>query len=632
MTDASVDRTPASTPAQVPAHPQLPDLAAGFPEQGREDWQRLVAAVLNKGRADADRLDGPQAEAALRRHLEGGLEVDALYLREERGHPDLGVPGAMPFTRGRALRDASTPWDVRQLHDDPDVAATRAAVLDDLEHGVTSVWLHLGADGLAVADLPEALADVRLDLAPVVVSSVTDQPAAARALLDHVGGRESVGGNLGLDPFGAAARLGSTPDLAPLADLVRECARLDGWRAITVDATVLHEAGATDVDALAVAVATAVEYLRHLEGAGVPVDEAFGQIDLRLGATADQFLTAAVLRAARRVWARVGEACGVAEDRRGVRTHAVTSLRMFTREDPWVNVLRSTLAAFGASVGGADAITVLPYDTVLGLPERFSRRLARNTQILLADESNVGRVTDPGGGSWYLESLTDQIADAVWSRFQEVERAGGAVRALADGLVHGWVEDAVAARDREIVTRRRPITGVSMFPAGHGDAPVRRARAALPATDRALAPRRDSAVFEELRDRASSLSDPTVLVRTLGTRRDYGARETFVTNLLAAAGVRAGDEASRVAVLASSPKGYAGHAAAAVRDLRGTAERVLVAGRASELGDDADLVDGEVHDGIDVVAFLSDVLDRLGATAGAADRLGAPATTTEGPR
>ena len=95
---------------------------------------------------------------------------------------------------------------------------------------------------------------------------------------------------------------------------------------------------------------------------------------------------------------------------------------MFTREDPWVNVLRSTLAAFGASVGGADAITVLPYDTVSGLPERFSRRLARNTQILLADESNVGRVTDPGGGSWYLESLTDQVAAAVWARFQEVER------------------------------------------------------------------------------------------------------------------------------------------------------------------------------------------------------------------
>jgi methylmalonyl-CoA mutase len=622
MTDASVAQTTDHTPGQPPP------LAAGFPEQGRDDWQRLVAAVLNKGRADDARLDGPAAEAALRRHLEGGLEVDALYLREDR---ELGVPGAMPFTRGRALRDATTPWDVRQLHDDPDPAVTRAAVLDDLEHGVTSVWVHLGDDGIAVADLPTVLADVRLDLAPVVVSSVSDQPAAARALLDLVADRESVGGNLGLDPFGAAARLGTSPDLTPLADLVRECAHRDGWRAITIDARVLHEAGATDVDALAVAVATGVEYLRHLEAAGVPANEAFGQIDLRVGATADQFLTAAALRAVRRVWARVGEACGVVEDQRGVRTHAVTSLRMFTREDPWVNVLRSTLAAFGASVGGADSITVLPYDTVLGLPERLGRRLARNTQILLADESNVGRVTDPGGGSWYLESLTDQVADAVWSRFQEVERAGGAVRALADGLLHRWVEQACTERDRQIVTRQRPLTGVSMFPVTSGQPATRRARTAVTGGERALAPRRDSMVFERLRDRAMTVGDPSVVVKTLGTRREFGARQAFVTNLLAAAGIRAADDGSTVAVLTSSPKAYAADGAAAVADLRAAVQRVLVAGRASELGAAADQVDGEVHDGMDVVAFLSDVLDRLGAPPDPATAA-TTTTSTEGSR
>jgi methylmalonyl-CoA mutase len=626
MTDASVDQTTDQATGQTSG--RGPGLAAGFPQQGRDEWQRLVAAVLNKGRADDARLDGPAAEAALRRHLEGGLEVDALYLREDR---ELGVPGAMPFTRGRALRDATTPWDVRQLHDDPDPAVTRAAVLDDLEHGVTSVWVHLGDDGIAVADLPTVLADVRLDLAPVVVSSVSDQPAAARALLDLVADRESVGGNLGLDPFGAAARLGTSPDLTPLADLVRECAHRDGWRAITIDARVLHEAGATDVDALAVAVATGVEYLRHLEAAGVPANEAFGQIDLRVGATADQFLTAAALRAVRRVWARVGEACGVVEDQRGVRTHAVTSLRMFTREDPWVNVLRSTLAAFGASVGGADSITVLPYDTVLGLPERLGRRLARNTQILLADESNVGRVTDPGGGSWYLESLTDQVADAVWSRFQEVERAGGAVRALADGLLHRWVEQACTERDRQIVTRQRPLTGVSMFPVTSGQPATRRARTAVTGGERALAPRRDSMVFERLRDRAMTVGDPSVVVKTLGTRREFGARQAFVTNLLAAAGIRAADDGSTVAVLTSSPKAYAADGAAAVADLRAAVQRVLVAGRASELGAAADQVDGEVHDGMDVVAFLSDVLDRLGAPPDPATAA-TTTTSTEGSR
>ena len=585
-------------------------LAAGFPEHTREDWQRLVAAVLNKGRADDALLDGPAAERALRRDLEGGLEVDAIYLRDDR---PLGVPGAMPFTRGRSLRDPDVPWDVRQLHDDPDAARSRAAVLDDLEHGVTSVWVHVGDDGIAPGDLPEVLADVRLDLAPVVVSSLSDQAGAALALLDAVGDSPSIGGNLGIDPVAAAIRLGSTTDLTTLVPLVRLAEQRPGWRAVTIDARVLHDAGATEVDALAAAVATGVAYLRHLEADGISAATAFAQTEFRVSATADQFLTAASLRALRRVWARVGEACGVPEELRGSRTHAVTSLRMFSREDPWVNVLRSTLAAFGASVGGAEAITVLPYDTVAGLPERFSRRLARNTQILLADESNVGRVTDPGGGSWYLESLTDQVAAAVWARFQEIEAAGGVVAAIDDGLLHAWASAATSERVGGLATRRTPLTGVSTFPLA-GEAPLtRRPRRDPGGAGRALPPRRDAAVYEALRDRARVLGDrAAVVVRPLGTQRDSGSRQTFVANLLAAGGIAATESGSTVAVIASNRSGYAEHAAQAVADLRAAgAQVVLVAGRTSELGDDAGLVDGELYDGMDVVAVLDALLTRL---------------------
>jgi methylmalonyl-CoA mutase len=195
-------------------------------------------------------------------------------------------------------------------------------------------------------------------------------------------------------------------------------------------------------------------------------------------------------------------------------------------------------------------------------------------------------------------------------------------------LLHRWVEQACAERDRELATRRHPITGVSMFPAAPQAPATRRSRVALPATARALAPRRDASAYEALRDRATALGDPAVVVRTLGTRREFGARQAFVTNLLAAGGLRSADAGSPVAVLASSPKGYAEHGAAAVAELRAAGvERVLVAGRASELGAAADLVDGEVHDGIDVVAFLADLLDRLTPT-------GTTATTdsTEGSR
>lgn len=607
-------------------------LAGDFPPQSHEAWQTLVAGVVNKSRAEDAKLTPDDAEASLRTSLPGGLTIDPLYLAPAEAAP-LGAPGAMPFTRGRVLRPSDVPWDVRQLHDDPDVAVTRAAVVDDLEHGVTSVWVQVGTDGLAAGDLAEVLADVQLGLAPVVVSSVTDQVAAADALLGVLTGVDGASGNLGLDPLGAGARTGEAVDLGGLAAHVVKAADVPGVRAITVDSRVYRDAGGSAVDEIAYAVATGVAYLRALEADGVAPSDAFGHIEFRVSATADQFLTTASLRALRRLWARVGELCGVPGPDRGVRTHAVTALRMFTRDDPWVNVLRATLATFGASVGGADSITVLPYDTVAGLPEKFSRRLARNTQIVLADEANVGRVADPAGGSWYVEALTDELAAAAWATFQEIEAAGGMPRALADGIVAARI---AATHDEEairIANRREPITGVSMFPLAGETGLTRRNRVSAPAGG--LAPQRDSQVWEVLRDRASAYaaqhgSPPAVTVVALGTRRDFGVREMFVTNLLAAGGIvattvegaaAAAGEARHTGpvVLASSPKGYAAGAADAVAALRkaGT-ETIYVAGRARELGETD--VDGEIYDGMDVVAFLSGLLDRLGAPAEGAAR------------
>lgn len=607
-------------------------LAGDFPAQTEADWQRLVAGVLNKGRPEDKHLSPEEAEARLRTDLPGGLVVEPLYVRPEGDRP-LGVPGAMPFTRGRAVRDPLAPWDVRQWHDDPDAAATRAAILDDLEHGVSSVWLQIGADGLAPGDVAVALGGVDLTIAPVVVSSWDDQNGAAAALLAVLkeSDRSAVSGNLGLDPLGAAARTGADPDLSGLAQGVADVGDLPKVRAITVDARLYHDAGADDVDEIAYAVATGVTYLRHLADAGVEPAKAFAQIDFRISATADQFLTIAKVRALRRLWARVGEVLDVPEQARGAVVHAVTALRMFTRDDPWTNVLRSTIAAFGASAGGADAITVLPYDTVAGLPEKFSRRLARNTQIILADESNVGRVTDPAGGSWYVEDLTDDVAGKAWAAFQELEGVGGMAMALTDGLV---AQRITADRDEaagRLASRRHPITGVSMFPLA-GEKPVqRKARAPLPTGDKALAPHRDAEVFEALRDRASAYAAangcaPSVAIAALGTRRDVGARETFVQNLLGVAGIatvthegedsaqKAGSGQPDTVVIACSPKGYATYAADAVAALRGAGVgQVLVAGRAKELGDTT--VDGEIFDGMDVVAFLNDLLDRLGAPA-----------------
>ena len=573
----------------APKRPAAMALAAHFPDRTEAQWRELVAGVVNKKRPEGEHLGPDDAVASMRTHLEGGLTVEPLYTRPT-GPTPLGVPGAMPFTRGRVLRDADVPWDVRQLHDDPDPSVTRSAVLADLEGGVTSVWLHVGVDGLAASHVAEALADVQLDLAPVVVSSWDNQVAAADALYAVLSGSAASSGNLGHDPLGAAARTGAPADLAPLAGAVHRLAGHAEVRAITVDTRPHADAGASVTNEIGFALATGVAYLRHLESEGVDVAEAFRHIEFRVSASADQFLTAAALRALRRAWARVGESVGVPEASRGAFTHAVTSARMFSRDDAWTNILRSTLATFGASLGGADAITVLPFDTVAGLPTAFSRRIARNTQILLAEEANVARVTDPAGGAWYVETLTDDVATAAWAAMQDVERAGGMTEALAKGLVAQRISADVTERDRALATRALPLTGVSTFPLA-GEAPLTRAgRADLPAQPNALVPHRDSAMFEALRDRSAAYAaehghPPRVAVPTLDLPR-AADRRTDVVNILTVAGLEAvggeavGGEAEASVSLRVTASGYEG-----------------------------------VATDMDVVAFLSALLDETGAPA-----------------
>lgn len=612
-------------------------LADGFSELSHEQWQDLVAKVLNRGRPQDRLIDGPAAEAKLRTSTVDGIDIQPLYVADDVERP-IGHPGVMPFTRGSGYRPAHVPWGVRALFEDPDPAATKQAIMTDLEHGVTSLWLEVGDHAIRAGDVPQVLADVELDLAPVEVTSATDQAAAADALRGVWRERgvdaATVRGNLGFDPLGHAARTGQSPDPAPMLDAVAEClASYPQVRAVCVDLRPYHDAGAGDVDEIAFAAATGVEYLRRLEERGIAPADAFGQIEFRVNATADEFLTIAKLRALRRVWARVGEACGVPEEKRGARLHAVTSWRMLSRDDPYVNMLRTTIACFGAAVGAAEAITVLPFDTVIGLPDTFSRRIARNTSILLAEESNVGRVLDPGGGSWYVESLTDELARAAWAAFGELEAAGGMTGALADGLVRERIEATTADRATRLAERTLPLTGVSMFPQVDEKALSRTPRPA-PAVGAGLQPRRDAEIFERLRDRSLAYADqrgapPSVFLACLGPRREFGARETFISALLAVAGIatprseggtpeeiaaKAGEAGAKVAVLCSSPKQYAQSGAAAAAALRDAGvERLYIAGNAKELGEDAGVVDDALFAGMDVVTALTSILDLLQA-------------------
>ena len=235
------------------------------------------------------------------------------------------------------------------------------------------------------------------------------------------------------------------------------------------------------------------------------------------------------MRAARRLWARVLELSGVPADRRGLRLHAVTSRPMLSSYDPWVNMLRTCVAAFSAGVGGADAVTVLPFDAPVGLPDAFARRIARNTSSLLIDESHVARVDDPAAGAYAVERLTDDLARAGWAELDRIEAAGGVAAALADGSLRGRVADVVAERDRQVATRRMPLTGLTEFP-DLAQAPLER----TPYPEGALPVRPYGHAFEALRDAAP---EQQVYLATMGTIAAHTARATFASNLLAAGGI-----------------------------------------------------------------------------------------------
>ena len=316
-----------------------------------------------------------------------------------------------------------------------------------------------------------------LDLAPVALDTGGADTGAAAAYLDLAGGLADPAallGTLGLDPIGLRARTGVGPDVASIVPLAqRVAAEHPLVRAIVVDGLPVHAAGGADAQELGFTMAAGVAYLRALTDAGLDVATAARLLEFRYAATDEQFPTIAKLRAARRLWARVLEACGAA-DAEGQRQHAVSAPTMFTRRDPYVNLLRGTIAGFAAGVGGADAVTVAPFDAAVGAATPFSRRVARNTQALLIQEAHLARVVDPAGGGWLVESLTDALARAGWAFFQEIEAAGGAVVALDSGLVAARVEAVRAAREKAVATRRTPITGVSEFP-DLAEKPVERA-------------------------------------------------------------------------------------------------------------------------------------------------------------
>jgi methylmalonyl-CoA mutase len=625
-------------------------LAADFPRPSREDWLKLVDKAI-KGADFEKRLISQTAD---------GLRIEPLYTRTAAidGRERL-VPGEAPFVRGLRPGDGGG-WDLRQLIVEPDATLANAAILEELAGGATSILLQIGAPGFVgcgyeQAELSRVLDGVMLDVCPVslVAGEYTPDAAGSLMALWRAAGLDD-GRRLGAfnyDPLGTLALTGGlyhpiAKALEIAAHLARTTVAMPNVTALRADGHLWHRGGATEAQELALVAASLVAYLKACEAGGLAPTMALPQIAVTLAADADQFVTIAKMRALRKLVWRIADACGAADAAKGMTLTAETSARMMSVRDPWVNMLRTTIAAAAAAMGGADAITVLPFSSAIGKPDAFARRIARNTHHVLLEEAGLGRVADPAGGSWYVERLTDDIAARAWGEFQEIEAAGGLAAGLMSGRIQQSLGQARAKRAKLVATGRKELTGTSAFPRLGDDGvtvePWPEAPSAASLNGTRVSPidcARDAAPFEDLRAAADAHervagSAPKVFVAALGPLAANATRATWIRNFLAAGGiVGVGGESymtstdagrgfaesgASVACLCSSDEVYGelGEATASLLKTAG-AKTVYLAGRPK---DDAALkaagVDDFIFAGADAVALLARLHRELGVAQG----------------
>ncbi len=642
------------------------NLTESFPAPTAEEWRALVEKALK----------GADFEKRLVSRTADGIAIQPLYERRKNADVTAGP------TAGR-------PWRISARVDLPAPAACREQALEDLTNGVDSLTLVFpgalaargyGLQAESVADLDAALGDVvldmihlRLDPAPAYRANA----ALVAALAERRGHNPAaLSIDFGLDPI--ASRGGALADdsvwqlesrrLADAAATLKEKGYAGPY--VTCDVRPYHEAGASEAQELAIALATGVAYLRALTDHGWSGEDAAKALSFTLAIDADQVLGIAKLRALRRLWSQIETASGIAPTT--IRINAESAWRMLTRRDPWVNMLRGTMATFVAGIGGADTMTVLPHTQPLGLPDAFARRIARNTQSVLIEESNLWRVADPTAGSGAYEAMTDALAEKGWALFQEIEREGGVLKSLEAGALPGRIEAVRTARETDVARRKVQITGTSEFPllaegaldvldiaaispAGAApspadsepefDAMMRRLQdgetlAAVSAWSgcAAVSPLpsvRLGEPFEALRDKADAHKNatgafPQVFLASLGPIAAHTVRSTWMKNLLGAGGIEAltadGFETptaaaeafkasgAKVAAICSSDAIYAEMAAETAKALKAAgASRILFAGKPGDLENalKAAGVDTFVFAGQDVLTLLAALQDEI---------------------
>lgn len=408
-------------------------------------------------------VDGPRGVpmAQLRTPLTPGVIIEPL---------EVSAP-AVPATA------ANRGWQVCPLHDDPRMEVVSEHIRLDLAGGADALWLRAGLDHgtrvLTPGDLDVVLRHVDLATTPIFLEPEVDAVGMASCLVAVAEKRAiawtDLRGGFGADPVGALLRSGVQP--AGLSGALRDLTAIASWaarhapgmRAALVSTQPYHDAGASPSEEIAWAVGTALEYIRTMRAAGLDLGVAAAQLQLQVCVAGRPFVEVAKLRALRWVWSKVASVVGLEGEGRRLPMHVTSGTAHRTNRDPWVNQIRGTSEVFAAAVGGADSIACLPFDATVGPSTAASRRLARNTQLVLRDEAHLGRVQDPAGGSHSLDALTDALAREAWSLLQEVEQEGGMLRAARTGFISSVLAASSAPRRDRIARRMEPVLGVTEF-------------------------------------------------------------------------------------------------------------------------------------------------------------------------
>ncbi|WP_018996871.1 methylmalonyl-CoA mutase family protein [Hirschia maritima] len=628
-----------------------------------------------------------------------GLTIKALYRDTdwESSTDKSGLPGQSPFIRGASpSKDKYLPWDIRQIVSHPSPTESNKSILEDLENGVSSIEFRIdenGERGVCIRTLEEfkqALNGVKLDWAPVgldVTAASIESGLAASAFLASYARENSDDVSqtklaFNYDPIGTLTRsghfAGTQVDIqSNITDIVESLSsEFQNSTILRADSRPVHEAGGSEAQELASLISTATQYTRMLVEKGVSPEKAIASINFTVAIGADYIVEIAKLRAARRMWAKVAEEFGVKEQNFKMTIQAVSSRRMLTARDPWVNILRNTAACFAAGVGGADIVTIRNFTDALGLPSPQARRIARNTHIIAQEESSLGKVLDPSGGTWSIASLSDEIALKAWGIFQSYEAEGGYISAIQNGTPQLAASNVRTTRVRDIAYRKVQVTGVSDFPLldeneaeyvkpdlkgvlskaaqATGQKPssfkindlIVSAQKGLtiseltPSSEDNLEadpfwPMRLAKSYENLRDYAEKSEKktgktPSVFIAALGPLAEHTARTSFATNFFAAGGLKAvyhtgsADELAKafensdclLACICGSDDRYLQEAADTARELGAAGVgRLYLAGKPPAETRDAWQeagMDEFIHIGVDVVASLELAHSELG--------------------